>query len=427
MVKNADGSLIGIRLPLFGYSGKVLVSWKNWNKLIREEIKRVRDMKGEYSFWSTNARTDIYVDDDVNSLPNVGTTTKQKFHDINITCVGDLKRMHVNDDIIRSAADKLKGVSKEGLEKFVDSAHVALETPVDGKTPPKKINHAREENPYKSKYGENWEEKLHNSKALSPYVPVTKLITHIIRKSEQVFADTALEKSWVFYHDALSLMTATDTVEWMKTQTSGTKTFLKRWILPEHGLGNDLKKRSPPGNYPEFMPLDNSLNRDVHVLVHKHVVESSRFPDEDERKFSLATPKSGESAYRRVYNEDTGVGPSSKGIVQDIEKTIDAMEVVRKAEGVFVPGLASRPGWRHIVGRSINHGGVRKRSDYDPYKLKRDEKHRDLLAMKKDPQYGGVLGVGDFKNKILMAKERQSGEVIPLCSHNEVFLLVEEE
>ena len=50
MVKNADGSLIGIRLPLFGYSGKVLVSWKNWNKLIREEIKLVRDMKCEYSF-----------------------------------------------------------------------------------------------------------------------------------------------------------------------------------------------------------------------------------------------------------------------------------------------------------------------------------------------------------------------------------------
>jgi hypothetical protein len=32
---------------------------------------------------------------------------------------------------------------------------------------------------------------------------------------------TTHEKDWVFYHDALSLMTANETMEWMKTHIWG--------------------------------------------------------------------------------------------------------------------------------------------------------------------------------------------------------------
>ena len=58
-------------------------------------------------------------------------------------------------------------------------------------------------------------------------------------------------------HDALVLMTAKETIEWTKE-----KNCFHRWLLPMNGL-QDWKPYAgrPVGNSPEFMPLDNILNR----------------------------------------------------------------------------------------------------------------------------------------------------------------------
>jgi hypothetical protein len=51
---------------------------------------------------------------------------------------------------------------------------------------------------------------------MSPYVCVTKMIEHIVAESALIFKGTKYEDSWVFYHDALSLMTAKETIMWME-------------------------------------------------------------------------------------------------------------------------------------------------------------------------------------------------------------------
>ena len=60
-------------------------------------------------------------------------------------------------------------------------------------------------------------------------------------------------------HDALVLMKAKETTKWMKE-----KNCFHRWLLPMNGLQDRPPYAGRPvGHSPEFMPLDNSLNRDI--------------------------------------------------------------------------------------------------------------------------------------------------------------------
>jgi hypothetical protein len=62
---------------------------------------------------------------------------------------------------------------------------------------------------------------------LSPFVCITEIVEHIVVETARVYKGTKNEDDWMFYHDALSLMTAKETIRWMQE-----KDYLKRWILP---------------------------------------------------------------------------------------------------------------------------------------------------------------------------------------------------
>ena len=78
-------------------------------------------------------------------------------------------------------------------------------------------------------------------------------------------------------HDALVLMTAKETINGMKQ-----KGYLHRWLLPLNGLqdGTPYVVRTV-GNSPEFMPLDNSLNRDILHSLRFHCVLSHSIVDRE--------------------------------------------------------------------------------------------------------------------------------------------------
>ena len=106
---------------------------------------------------------------------------------------------------------------------------------------------------------------------LAKYTPVTDLIDHIVEQTKAPAGKTH------FYHDALSLMCAKESIVAYMEE----KGVLDRWILPRGGLfgdeheNNELKNwcNSPvAGNLFQFMPLDNSLNQDVHLAVNYHQV-----------------------------------------------------------------------------------------------------------------------------------------------------------
>ena len=69
-------------------------------------------------------------------------------------------------------------------------------------------------------------------------------------------------------HDALVLMTSKEKIIWMKY-----KKYFHSWLLPMNVLqdGTPYDGR-PVGNSPDFMPLDNILNRDILHSFHFHCV-----------------------------------------------------------------------------------------------------------------------------------------------------------
>ena len=81
----------------------------------------------------------------------------------------------------------------------------------------------------------------------------------MIKEAENMMEGSVHEDDFFIVHDALVLMTAKETIQWMKE-----KNYYHRWFLPMNGL-QDWTPYSgrPVGNSPEFMPLDNSLNRDI--------------------------------------------------------------------------------------------------------------------------------------------------------------------
>ena len=68
------------------------------------------------------------------------------------------------------------------------------------------------------------------------------------------------------------------------------------------------------------MPLDNSLFRDLHCSLDEHVAVTSMLQRDDPRRFSKATPRLIKCSLERLWDQDNGVSPRPKRIIQDIER-----------------------------------------------------------------------------------------------------------
>ena len=110
-------------------------------------------------------------------------------------------------------------------------------------------------------------------------------------------------------------------------------------------------KDRPVGN--NFMPLDNSLNNDLHKSVTSHCIMTQILDNNDTKKFSMRTPKQGLSAYERIWAHH----PPSKRIIQDINLTYDSLKDILKTKGAMRSGTVSGSR-KQDRGK---HGGARKK------------------------------------------------------------------
>lgn len=195
---------------------------------------------------------------------------------------------------------------------------------------PKIIDHRASSNPYRSKFGEDWEQHLQASPTFSNSSCICNYIEHMMRESEQVMKGTIHEKTWMVYHDALSIMTSRSTKEWMKE-----KGYLDRWILPSSDLYDNLPinarrfyQGKPVGNSPEFMPLDTHLNQDLHYSHDFHATITQHLSDDDPKKFDTSTPKRLSQSYHKLFHPQTGVSPSSSRIKEDVSRVLVSLESV---------------------------------------------------------------------------------------------------
>ena len=83
------------------------------------------------------------------------------------------------------------------------------------------------------------------------------------------------EEDLFIVQNALVLTTAKETINWM-----GKNGYLHQWLLTLNGLQDGTSyARIPVGNITEFVPLDNSLNRDILHSLHMHSVLSRYIVD----------------------------------------------------------------------------------------------------------------------------------------------------
>ena len=155
------------------------------------------------------------------------------------------------------------GLPISHLNAFHQEAKTALPS-----AKPKLINYISADYPYEPCYVENWEQEIKKVRTMSKYGDVHDLMRHIHDTMRDAFKGTKYEQTHLFYHDALISMTNKDCIDWMREEG-----ILKRWILPELGMNDEIivvdqegnvkvntrYSGRPVGNCMELMPLDNSL------------------------------------------------------------------------------------------------------------------------------------------------------------------------
>ena len=190
----------------------------------------------------------------------------------------------------RLAKEKLRG-----LDGILLRANASL----DIDNPFHDIDYRQATNSYLARFDEDgWEDAISSSSVMSPFVSIKSLVTYIITESSRIMRGTAHEDDWYFYHDALALMTANATMEWMeKTMVDG-RSMKSRWLVPQNGVNaRTVYEGRPVGNSPEFMPLDNSLNNNIKASLNRHCCVTSHLPRDDKRRFSNSTPKKSVKEY----------------------------------------------------------------------------------------------------------------------------------
>ena len=85
---------------------------------------------------------------------------------------------------------------------------------------------------------------------MSKFCCITDLIRFMMKEAEKLIKGSVHEDDFFIIRDALVLMTAKETIKWMKENN-----YLHRWLLPMNGLQDGTPYDGHPvGNSPEFMP-----------------------------------------------------------------------------------------------------------------------------------------------------------------------------
>jgi len=151
-------------------------------------------------------------------------------------------------------------------------------------------------------------------------------------ESDRLMLGTKYEGKAMFKHDALSLMTARETREWMKKTKIAGRTLHERWLLPEAGLnevitleGGRISKayaNRPPGNLPRLMALDECANKNLMDCVNRHISATRKLvrgPDvKTDPKYEFCDVKRASRAVLRCWDPahgPTGGAPDSNTII----------------------------------------------------------------------------------------------------------------
>jgi hypothetical protein len=161
------------------------------------------------------------------------------------------------------------------------------------------------------------------------------MVNHMKKETYRVTEGTCYKGKGHFYHDAPTLMTCNKTKQYMEQHD-----LLKYWLVSLDGLQAGTRyHNSIPVDSPELMPLDETLNMDIHSSARYHIAITAHLAKHDPKKFAFSTPKEVSNAYLRLIDDVTGNAPSSHRIVPDYDKWETSLEKIRQSGGKIVVGF----------------------------------------------------------------------------------------
>ena len=99
------------------------------------------------------------------------------------------------------------GIQKVTIRGFSRIYDIALQD-LPGNPPYSFKDHRKAKNPYISRYGERWMEKLMSSTAMSKLCCITDLIRFMKNEAENLMKGSVNEEHFFIFHNDLVLMTA---------------------------------------------------------------------------------------------------------------------------------------------------------------------------------------------------------------------------
>jgi hypothetical protein len=294
-----------------------------------ERVKRLPSLSAPWAVGKRQAH-ELFMFDSVAEIKGVGPTATNKLVAAGINTVAEL--------VAKDPTTHVDGINTATLAKFVARGKTARQ---GGFPEDRIINHKLMANPYKSLHGDQWQVVIATTTAMQKYACITELVEHMVHASAAVFKGTEHAFTWMMVHDALSLMTSIECRAWMGSmQLKGPtpakdRTFLDCWVLPKQGLNaGTVYANRPPGNCPELMCWDASLNKDVDDAVARHVAATSHLAVGDDLRFSRATPVVQTKAFLRVL----AGSPTSERIVQDVKRVLPSLLTIQLKRGSGVQG-----------------------------------------------------------------------------------------
>ena len=185
----------------------------------------------------------FYSNDPLSVLDGVAAKVTERFEIRGITSLEEKHRITQEEFISLSQGRDFAVKDEEKLIELWDSVQDKLQFEV---APPEiDYREVDEDNPYIARYGgENWEQQIGDAPSeLAGYSCVKFLVDHIFKETKAFNERYRPGKSWYFYYDALSLMTAKACIDYMEE-----KGYLPYWLLPVLGFQSGDKKNRRDGH-----------------------------------------------------------------------------------------------------------------------------------------------------------------------------------
>lgn len=183
-------------------------------------------------------------------------------------------------------------------------------------------------------------------------VCVRDFVLHLIVQSQKVYQGTQREHTFMIWHDRLLILWDEVSQAWLSSLKCGIpgwpeRTWADRFVRIRGKYNGQVSKYyqdALPGDSPELMPLDCNLFNDVKEGVSRNVAFSFFLADDDPDKYSLRTPKLTFQAITKTINSGC---PSVERIREDIEKIVPILSRIIENNGGYVEDrLVKRHGVR---------------------------------------------------------------------------------